>query len=136
MEKISEAKGIVTCSYNSDKKFTQHDWSTFFCTESQSVVMREAVEAFLSFVRDNNVQKHIVNVSTCTDSFTEADQKWISDYLVPKEIEYGIKFLANIISIDIFTALATEEWQEKVDGALTVKNFSNYEDAVAWLDTK
>jgi hypothetical protein len=94
-QKISEAPGIVNCSYNSQFGFTKHDWITFYCHEEESTIMREALEEFLLFVKENKVTKHIVNVKHCTDGFKESDLTWISYYLVPKEVEYGIKYLAN-----------------------------------------
>ncbi|UII31155.1 hypothetical protein LVD17_22955 [Fulvivirga ulvae] len=44
-----------------------------------------------------------------TDTFTEKDLVWLNEYGVPKEIEYGLKYLANIVSDD--TQFVTESWQ-------------------------
>ncbi len=136
INQISQAPGIVACSFNTQFGFTQHDWMTFYCDEKDSAEMRHALEEFLDFVKANQVTKHVVNVKDCKDAFTESDLQWLTDYLVPKEVEYGIKYLANIISDDIFTQLTTDEWQEKVVDGLLVKNFFSYEDAVNWLNSK
>lgn len=130
---ISDAPNIVKCAYNPEIQYTIHEWKTFFCMPAESAIMRQALEDFLVFVRDNHVTKHIVDVKKCTDTFSEDDFKYITDYLVPKEIEYGVKYLANIVSDDVVTQVTTDFWQEKVEGGFVVKNFMNLDEAVAWL---
>lgn len=132
---ISEAPNIVKCSYDYLRRCTLHEWKTFFCMPDESLMMRNALEAFLLFVKEHGVTKHIVDVKYCTDTFDEEDLRYITDYLVPKEIEYGIKYLANIISDDVVTQVTTDFWQEKVENGLLVKNFLTRQEAIAWLDS-
>lgn len=131
---ISEAPGIVRCTYEEQYNCTKHEWTTFFCYKEESAKMRAAIDEFLEFVRDNQITKHIVDVKACTDTFTEDDMTWLNEYVVPKEIEYGLKYLANVVSDDMYTQLATESWQEEVKGGLVVRNFASEKDAVEWLE--
>jgi hypothetical protein len=136
MKFISELPNIVKCSYSEEHKSTIHEWTSFFCTPQESILMRNTLEDFLNFVKDNEVTKHIVDVKKCTDTFIEEDLKYITDYLVPKEIEYGILYLANIVSEDLITQVTTDFWQEEVKDGLLVKNFETIDEALKWLSEK
>lgn len=136
MKLISEAKGIVRCLYNEERQTTQNDWTTFLSMPDEREHMRQSLQVFLDFVKENKVFKHIVNVKNCTEPMCQEDLEWVTTYFVPKEIENGIRYLANIVSNDIFTQLTTQEWQEKVENGLVVKNFSSMEEAHLWLADK
>ena len=96
--------------------------------------MKKVLEDFLICVKENKVNKHIVDVKKCTDAFKEEDLNYITDYLVPKEIEYGIKYLANIVAVVIYTRITTEFWQEKVESDLRMKNVQSFEEAISWFN--
>lgn len=136
MKFISELPNVVRCSYNEAHQYTIHEWTSFFCTPEESILMRNVLEEFLNFVKENKVTKHIVDVKKCTDTFAQDDLNYITDYLVPKEIEYGVLYLANIVAEDLVTQVTTEFWQEKVEGGFLVKNVQNLEEALEWFDKK
>ncbi len=136
MKFISELPNIVKCLYNEKHHFTIHEWKSFYCKPAESILMKNTLEDFLNFVKDNKVTKHIVDVKKCTDTFTDEDLNYITSYLVPKEIEYGILYLANIVSEDIVTQVTTEFWQEEVKDGLVVRNFETIDEALNWLNEK
>lgn len=136
MKFISELPNVVKCSYNEEHQYTIHEWTSFYCTPEESVLMRNVLEEFLNFVKHNKVTKHIVDVKKCTDTFRDEDLNYITDYLVPKEIEYGVLYLSNIVAEDVVTQVTTEFWQEKVEGTLLVKNVQTLQEAINWFYEK
>jgi hypothetical protein len=133
---ISETPSIVKCFYNQEENCTIHEWLTFFCTPEESQSMRNSLELFLDFVKQHKITKHIVDVKKCRDAFSEEDFAYITNYLVPKEQEYGILYLANITSEDIFSQLSTDFWQEKVENGFLIKNVENMQEALNWFRQK
>lgn len=136
MQFISELPNIVRCVYDEEHQCTIHEWKSFFCTPEESIVMRSVLEEFLDFVQAHGVTKHIVDVKACIDTFREEDLEYITDYLVPKEIEYGILYLANVVADDLITRVTTEFWQEKVEGGMVIRNVQSIAEAIAWFEEK
>lgn len=115
--------------YEGDVPCVHMSWKTFSTSEE----MRAGLEKGLELVREKNASKWLADVRQM-GIISEEDQKWSNEDWFPRALAAGIKYMAVIVSEDIFNKMSVEEIMNNVPGTdLTSHYFNSIEDAREWL---
>jgi hypothetical protein len=132
MEKICEKPGYITISYNPDKKYVLHDWTSFLLTLDE---IRPAFQTTLDFARRHGVYHYIAETSRVTDTLRQDVLDWWGTTWVPTLAKYGLKAIITVVPTSSALArLSTKRWQGQVVDGITMANAASLAEAERMLD--
>lgn len=91
-----------------------------------------AAQAFLEFLRKNPCQKLLNDKSEVTGDWQEAND-WLQFEWLPQALGAGLRYLAHVYSLSMFSKLAARELEERITPQLSMKNFYERRLAEEWL---
>jgi len=119
---------FATIKYDKEKKWLFIDWEGFLTVD---LVKKGSEELLKTFQSVENITKILVNNQKVSGPWNKANDWFVSDWN-PRAIEAGLKYMAVIVSADIFTQLSLKGFIETNPGYL-VHSFEEVSAAEDWL---
>lgn len=87
---------------------------------------------YVEMLRDEPCPKLLNNHRDLAGSFTDAND-WIEQVWTPLIIGAGLRYIAQVVSPDVFGQLSIENLQLRIGNQLHMHLFDNLDEAQAWL---
>ena len=91
-----------------------------------------AAQAFLEVLRKDPCAKFLNDKSEVTGEWQDANV-WLQFEWLPQVLRAGLRYMAHVYSISMFSRLAARELEERITPQLSMKNFYERRLAEEWL---
>lgn len=121
-------KVFATITYNNEKQWLFINWEGFLTVE----MVKEGSEELLRLFKEiGSIHKILVNNQEIRGPWGKANEWYATDWN-PRAIEAGLRYMAVIVSPNIFTQLSLEGFIELNPGYV-VRSFQDTDAAETWL---
>ncbi len=122
-------KDYLRIDYDQNENVITMNWKEAVVSEE----FREGLNKGLQCVEENAIKHWLADVRDM-GALSNEDQEWSNNEWFPKIIKAGIKFMAVVISSDIFNQMTVDEIMTKVPQTNIVhRNFDDMDKAKEWL---
>ncbi len=133
-------KGLLcqTLEYDKDNKWGYCNWNhqngkDFSVFDIGFDIIMAGCERMINFAYEHQFKKYLNDNRTVKGGWDVLNVYLANDW-APRMILAGVKYYATLNSPEIFAQLSSELMEENVNEiGLTMRNFSNPDEAVAWL---
>jgi hypothetical protein len=129
--KNSKSNAYVSVYYDDTLKATVDVWVGNF--ESQEYFIK-GLGCVLDNIKKFKSEKWLADLSKIEGDFGFV-KEYIPKNVLPRAIQFGLKYEALVLPYDIFSMLAVQSTMEEVSG-LVICLFDNVQEAVEWLNSK
>lgn len=91
-----------------------------------------AATAFLEDLRQHHCPRLLNDKSEVTGDWQEAND-WLEYDWLPKAYEAGLRCIAHIYSLSMFSQLAAIDLRQRISPPLKMKNFTEFDSAFTWI---
>lgn len=107
MEKLYDAPGVTSASYDAANKSILAKWDNFPATGH----FRPCLEAQVKCLQERGVEFIIVDVATTEGVPNLEDQEWLGEYVFPSYEAAGLKAVITIVPVNALTQLGANRWK-------------------------
>jgi len=93
---------------------------------------KAGLNKMIDFYKEKKVNKWIANL-TKMEAISPELQDWANNDWFPRAIEAGVKYMAIVVSEDVFNQLAVENIMTQVTDVITTHYFSSVDEAKEWM---
>lgn len=132
MENVFNSE-LISIEYDATINMVVMTWKPVYIKTN---LYREALETGLDIVNEKGADKWLANLKDMK-LISRADENWTNDIWFPKALKSSIKWMATILSEDVFNKVAVKKIMSQDQlSSLMVDQFTCKEDAVDWLKSK
>ncbi|WP_255594500.1 hypothetical protein [Pontibacter sp. HSC-14F20] len=91
-----------------------------------------AAQAFLELLKKHPCSKLLNDKSDVTGDWQDAND-WLQFEWLPQVLGAGLRYIAHVYSLNMFSKLAARELEERITPQLSMKNFYERHLAETWL---
>ncbi len=132
MENVFSSE-LISIEYDAAINMIVMNWKPVYIKTN---LYREALEIGLDIVNEKGADKWLANLKDMK-LISRADENWTNDIWFPKALKSKIKWMATIMSEDVFNKVAVKKIMSQDQlSSLMVDQFICKEDAIDWLKSK
>ncbi len=129
MENVFSSE-VISIEYDAAANMVVMNWKPVYIKTN---LYREALEMGLEIVQEKGADKWLANLKEMK-LISRADENWTNDIWFPKALKSNMKWMATIMSDDVFNKVAVKKIMSQDQlSSLTVNQFTSIEDAIDWL---
>ena len=92
----------------------------------------EAASGYLAYLQQYPCSKLLNDKSNVTGDWQDAND-WLEYDWLPKAYDAGLRCMAHIYSLSMFSQLSALDLQQRVVPPLQMKNFTDFDTALNWV---
>ncbi len=132
MENVFSSE-VISIEFDATNNIVVMNWKPVYIKTN---LYRDALEMGLDIVNEKGADKWLANLKDMK-LISRADENWTNDIWFPKALKSNIKWMATIMSEDVFNKVAVKKIMSQDQlSSLMVDQFTCKEDAVDWLKSK
>jgi len=121
-------KKFLTIEYLEDIQAGIGNWNGFVSDNDY----KEGLNKMIDFYKEKKVNKWIANLAKM-EAISPEMQDWANNDWFPRALQAGVKYMAVVVSEDVFNQLAVDIIMTKVADLLTTHYFSSVDEAKEWI---
>lgn len=118
----------ATLTYEKDNQWIYLDWNGFLTVD----LVKAGSEELLTMIKDLRVAKVLVDNRKVSGPWQAANEWYAKDWN-PRAVKEGLRFMAVIMSDNLFTQLSLQNFEKITTGVYTVHIFNADIPARNWL---
>jgi|SRR5690606_33511499 len=118
----------ATLTYEKDNNWIYLDWNGFLTVD----LVKEGSEELLKLIKEFKVSKVLVDNRKVSGPWQAANEWYANDWN-PRAIKEGLRFMAVVMSDNLFTQLSLQNFEKITTGVYTVHSFNADAPARNWL---
>lgn len=118
----------ATLTYDKENQWIYLDWNGFLTVE----LVKAGSEELLKMITDLKVAKVLVDNRKVSGPWQAANEWYEKDWN-PRAVGNGLRYMAVIMSDNLFTQLSLQNFEKITSGVYTVHIFNSDPNAKAWL---
>lgn len=124
---------LISIEYDAEINVVVMNWKP---TYVKTDLYREALNKGLALVQEKGADKWLANLKQMK-LISREDENWANDIWFPKALKSSIKWMATVVSDDVFNKIAVQKIMSKDQlTGLNIAKFNSKEDAIEWLKSQ
>ncbi len=130
---------MVTSSHTNGKVFYKSyldtqtnciysNWTGFVNVEN----VKTGCMAGLAVLKENECA-YVINDNSDLEGLWQQANEWIQTVWMPQAVDAGLRYLAHVVSKDIFGKLSAQDLEKKSVGILSMRLFETLQQAEQWV---